>query len=162
MSNLKHNATIWDLIRKIKVGMLITRDLDQNILRSRPMHLIQESYNGKLYFYTSITDAKALEITENREVCVTFSDPKHHIYVSLSGYAKINTDQDLIDKYWNMWVAAWFEDGPDDPRVAFVEVEVDKGEFWKNSQTKQIRVEEVMKSSITGLPPNLGENEKFG
>lgn len=97
-------------------------------LRGRPMSLVQESYDGTLYFYTPKSDAKVYEVKNNRDVCITFAEPKDQVYVSLTGKAKLTRDRNLIDKYWNSWVGAWFEGGKDDPDVAMLEVKINKGE----------------------------------
>lgn len=52
MSSPEHKQLIWSLIEEIKVGMLVTHDTEKNNIRSRPMSLVQEEYDGTLFFYT--------------------------------------------------------------------------------------------------------------
>jgi len=163
MSSPEHKQLIWNLIKDINVGMLITKETDdEESLRGRPMSLVQEAYDGTLYFYTSKKDAKVYEVEKDRDVCMTFSDPENHIYVSLTGKAKITQDEDLIDKYWNSRVAAWFENGKEDPNLAMLKVKINKGEHWDSTNNKLVRLFEMTKAKvIKSATPNLGENEEF-
>ncbi len=164
MSSPEHKALIWDLIEKVKVGMLITKDDDaKGSLRARPMSLVQEAYDGTLYFFTSKTAGKVYEVEEEKsEVCITFSDPQKQVYVSLSGRAHLTKDQSLIDKYWSKGVAAWFPEGKNDPEVALLEVKIYKGEHWNTDESKLVQLFEMAKSNVMDETPDIGENEKFG
>lgn len=144
--------------------MLITKETDEeSSLRGRPMSLVQEAYDGTLYFYTSKKDAKVYEVKNDRDICMTFSEPKDNVYVSLTGKATLTTDEELINKYWNSNVAAWFENGKDDPNLAMLKVKINKGEHWDSTNNKFVRLFEMAKAKVfDSSTPNLGENEEFG
>ncbi|MGB3465096.1 MAG: pyridoxamine 5'-phosphate oxidase family protein, partial [Cyclobacteriaceae bacterium] len=120
MSSPEHKALIWNLIKDVKVGMLTTVSEDNDgSFHARPMSLVQEAYDGTIYFFTHKNSAKVFEVvTEDREVGLTFSEPSNQVYVSLSGHAKVTQDTELIDKYWNPGVAAWFPEGKNSRDVA--------------------------------------------
>ncbi len=162
MSTPEHKQFIWNLIKEIKVGMLVTEDDDENVLRGRPMHLVQDAYDGTLYFYTSKNASKVYEIKDHRDVCITFSDPGDQVYVSLSGKAHLTQDRELIDRYWNPWAEAWFENGKEDADVAMLQVKINKGEHWDADESKLVQAIEIAKANVTESTPDLGENEKFG
>ncbi|MEQ8549986.1 MAG: pyridoxamine 5'-phosphate oxidase family protein [Cyclobacteriaceae bacterium] len=164
MSSPEHKEKIWNLIKDIKVGMLVTQeDNETSRLRARPMSLVQDAYDGTLYFYTPKSDAKAHEVENDRDVCITFSEPKDQIYVSLTGKAKLTNDKSLIKKYWNPWVSAWFEKGEDDSEVAMLEIKINKGEHWNTDENKFIQLFEIAKANVKDdQVPEMGENEKFG
>jgi general stress protein 26 len=162
MSSPEHKQLIWNLIKEIKIGMLITHDDLESKLRARPMSLVQGEYDGTLYFFTDRKDAKAYEIKRDREVCLTFGDPDSQTYVSLSGKANIIENQKLTDQYWNKWVAAWFPKGKDDPNLAMLEVKIESGEHWKADENKLVQLFKIAKANITDEAPDMGENEKFG
>jgi general stress protein 26 len=164
MSSPEHKQLIWNLIKDIKVGMLVTKETnDEDSIRARPMSLVQDAYDGTLYFYTSKNASKAFEVEQDRDVCLTFSSPSDNVYVSLTGKARISQDQQLIDKYWNPYVAAWFENGKDNPEVAMLIVKISKGEHWDSTTNKLVQTFEILKSNVVkSSTPNIGENEKFG
>ena len=111
MSSPEHKQKIWNLIKDIQVGMLVT--LDDDVPRARPMHLVQDEYDGTIWFYTRRSSEKVLEAKGDSEICLTFSDQEEGVYVSMSGTARITDDQAIIDKYWNPGVAAWLPEKED-------------------------------------------------
>ncbi len=162
MSSPEHKQLIWNLIKEIKVGMLVTDDGDEGVLRGRPMHLVQDEYDGTLYFFTPKDSSKVFEIKDHRNVCITFSNPDDQIYVSLSGKAHLTQDKELIDRYWNTWAEAWFEEGREDPNVAVLEVKINKGEHWDADENGLVQAFEMAKANVTDSTPDIGENVKFG
>ncbi|MEQ8907613.1 MAG: pyridoxamine 5'-phosphate oxidase family protein [Vicingaceae bacterium] len=163
MSSPEHKELIWNLIKEVKVGMMVTKAQDNDSMHGRPMQLVQDAYDGMLYFYTSKKASKTFEINKDRDVCLTFADPNDKVYVSLSGKATLSEDKELIDRYWNSYVGAWFENGKEDEDVAILKVKIERGEHWDSNKNKLVQLYEVAKSQIdSSSTPNLGENEKFG
>lgn len=160
MSSPEHKAKVWNMIKPIKVGMLATEVSGR--LHARPMHLVQDEYDGTLWFFTSKGSAKVFEIRKDPEVCVTFASEKTETYVSLTGRARITQDRKLIDRYWNPFVGAWFPEGKDDPEVALIEIDVQSGEHWDATSSKALQLFEVAKANLTDTTPDMGENERFG
>jgi general stress protein 26 len=160
MSSPEHKQKIWNLIKDIKTGMLTTRHGEE--LRSRPMVLVQDEYDGKLWFYTDLDSEKVFELESDNDVCVSFADPDNHVYVSLMGVGQAVQDKSLIDKYWNPFVAAWFPEGKDAPNVGMVEIKVEKGEHWNSDSSKMVKSVKTAAAKIKGEQPDLGEHEKFG
>lgn len=160
MSSPEHKQKIWEMIKEIKVGMLVT--LEGDMPRSRPMHLVQDAYDGTLWFYTRRSAEKVTETDRDHDVCLTFSDQEKGVYVSLSGKAQLSNNPSLIEKYWNPFIAAWFPEGKEDPEVALLEIMVESGEHWMAKKSKVFQLYEFAKANMINTTPNIGENEKFG
>ena len=139
--------------------MLVTED--DGVLTSRPMQLVQKEYDGTIWFFTKAESPKVDEIEQDRNVCISFSSPQDNTHVSLSGKARINKDQALINKFWSPFVAAWFPEGKDDPSCVLMEIKIEHGEHWDSETTKVGYLYQVAKANITKTTPNVGENEKF-
>ena len=41
----------------------------------------------------------------------------------------------MIDRLWNRFVAAWFEGGKDDPKLALLRFDVRDGQIWLNEHS---------------------------
>lgn len=54
------NEKLWDLIKGRRTGFLVTKG--GKFMRGRPMAILQDGFNGSLWFLTSISSAKADEI----------------------------------------------------------------------------------------------------
>lgn len=159
MSSPEHKAKIWEMISDIGTCMMVTEDDEE--LRARPMQLVQDEYDGTIWFYTRLSSPKAFEIYKDRRVCLTFACPKDKTYVSMTGVAKINTDQKLIDKYWSSHVSAWFPEGKESKNCGLIEIKINHGEHWDSTTGKLGYMYEIMKANITNNMPNVSENEKF-
>ncbi|MBS3805089.1 MAG: pyridoxamine 5'-phosphate oxidase family protein [Oleiphilaceae bacterium] len=160
MSSPEHKQKIWNLIKGMKTGMLTT--LHGNELRARPMYLVQDKYDGTLWFFTDLDSEKVLEVENDNDVCVTFADPKDDCYVSLTGVGRISEDKTLIDKFWNPFVADWFPEGKESANVGLLEIDVTKGEHWNSDTSKMVMFYKQAVATAKGEMPNLGEHEKFG
>lgn len=160
MSSPEHKEKIWNFIKDIGVGMLVTQD-DED-LRARPMHIVQDDYDGTLWFFTKLDSGKTEEILEDKKVCLTFCNHSDSVHVSLSGKARLlPRDQGLIDKFWNAYVAAWFPEGKEDPNIALLEIKIYQGEHWSVEDNQLVELYEIMKANITNSEPDIGNNEKF-
>tara|TARA_B100000508_G_C11465832_1_gene282429 strand:- start:12333 stop:12722 length:390 start_codon:yes stop_codon:yes gene_type:complete len=127
------------------------------------MYLVQDAYDGTLFFYTSKDAEKVNEISDDQEVCISFSDTENGVFVSLSGKASLTEDQELIDRYWNPAVNAWFEEGKENSDVAMLKVKIYKGEHWDADKNKVFQLFETAKANVLeSTTPNVGEHEKFG
>ena len=159
MGSPEQKQKIWEIISDIGTGMLVTED--DNILRSRPMQLVQDEYDGTLWFFTRASSDKTEEINQEHQVCVNFSDPKNHTFVSLSGRAKLTWDREKIAELWSATTSVWFPEGKDSNDCALLEIKINHGELWDSDVSKVGFVYEIAKAKLTNSRPNLGTNEKF-
>ncbi len=155
--NVDMNKKVWDAISHIKTGMLITTG--PRGLRTKPMYLVQDDYDGKIYFFVNINSSTVTDINEAEQVCVSFTSPKDGDYVSLYGLGKINVDDQLMETMWNPLTAAWFPQGM--KTAALVEIEVTHGEYWKSDTSKLSLAYETIKANLLKTEPNIGEYTVF-
>ncbi len=160
MSSPEHKEKIWNIIKELKVGMLVTEDGSD--LRARPMHLVQDDYDGTIWFFSDKDSAKVYDIKGGHHVCLTFCDHDEGIHVSLSGVAEIDHNKELIDKFWNPFVDVWFPEGKNDPNLTLIKINIKSGEHWDSEDNKILQFAELVKAKATGEKPDMGEHEKFG
>ncbi|WP_373185899.1 pyridoxamine 5'-phosphate oxidase family protein [Halopseudomonas sp.] len=160
MSSPEHKQKIWNMIKGIKTGMLNTRHGKE--LRSRPMTLVQQEYDGTLWFFTDLDSEKVFEVEGDNDVCVSFADTQNDTYVCLTGVGRAMKDKNLIDKYWNGFVSVWFPEGKESPNVGMLEIKVQKGEHWDADTSTMVKSYKMAKAKLKGELPDIGEHEKFG
>lgn len=146
---------IHDIMRGARFATVTTRG-EGGALFSRPLAVLDHDFEGKVWFFTPDPSPKTAEIAADPHVNVAYGDGASH--VSLSGIATVTRDAALIDRLWNPWAEAWFEDGRDDPSVALLEVTADTIEFWHIDKPAVIRAIEVAKALITRSAPDVGES----
>ena len=160
-ANTGSSVTLWKKIEHVRVGMLTTVDAD-NTLRSRPMTSQKVDKDGLLWFFTSDQAAVSEQIEANPAVNVSFTSHEASLYVSVAGTARIVHDKVTVEAMWNPMVAAWFPNGPSDPHVALIRVDVSSAEYWDSDKSKMTQLLAMAKAAVTGEPPvNIGTHKKF-
>ena len=151
-------AKLWSMIKDIKVAMMTS--WDGEAMHSRPMHGIQEEYEGKLYFFTREESAKTAEISKYDKINLAYADIDHNTFVSIAGRSRLVHDQERMRRYWNPMVSAWFPKGLNDPDLALIEVEADSAQYWDSTSSNMRYLWEIASANLTGREPELGENTK--
>lgn len=155
-----HVKKIAELIKDIDFGMLTTTDAEGR-LSSRPMSTNKNvEFNGDVYFFTYGDTPKVHELEKKPYVNVGFSDPKSQTYVSLSGRAELSRDKDKMAELWQPALKAWFPKGLDEPDIALIKVNADRGEYWDSPSSPIAHAISLVKVLTTGKPANPGDNEK--
>jgi general stress protein 26 len=47
----------------------------------------------------------------------------------------MDNDRAVIDRLWNRFVAAWFEGGKDDPKLALLRLDAERAEIWADASS---------------------------
>lgn len=157
----KHLEKLRELIKDIDFCMLTTVD-DEGHLRSRPMSSNGEvEADGDLWFFTYASSHKVDEIRHDRRANVSFADPKHHTYVSVTGNAELVRDRQKIAELWKPQFKIWFPRGIDEPDIALLKVHVTQAEYWDSPSNPLATAIGMAKALATGQEYSAGENEKI-
>ncbi|MET0303097.1 MAG: pyridoxamine 5'-phosphate oxidase family protein [Microbacteriaceae bacterium] len=155
---MSHNEELEIVRRILKAGRtaIVTTRAKSGALHSRPLALLDDDFEGTLWFFTEDPSEKTDEIRRHSEVNVSVSDDKG--YLSLSGAASIDRTQARIDMYWNAFAEGYFHGGPEDPKVALLRIDIESVEYWDTDQPLVKRAFEVAKTLITKKEPDLGDS----
>ena len=122
------DRTLSDVLGGLRFAMVATAD-GTGTWRARPLALAH--LDGDVLSFLVSVEAdwvEALELTGS-PTTVTFSDPGTNTYVAVHGSARTVEDRARIAAMWNPGAAAYF-DGPEDPQVRILDVDVAYGEYW--------------------------------
>ena len=95
--------------------------------------LIEEDDGGPLWIFTSKESDLARAIGGGKPAHATFTGKKHDLFASITGRLSIDNNRTVIDRLWNPWVAAWFEDGKDDPKLCLLRFDAEHAKIWLNA-----------------------------
>ncbi len=122
------DRTLSDVLDGLDFAMVATAD-DTGTWRARPLSLAGQEADVLSFLVSVQADwVEALEVTGS-PTTVTFSDPSKNTYVAVQGTARTADDRARIAALWNPGAGAYFE-GPEDPQVRVLDVDVAYGEYW--------------------------------
>jgi len=159
----KKLAQLYELIDGIETAMLTTRTRD-GALVSRPMQTQARRAGTDLWFMTSVDSGKVDELIAEPQVNLGYYKDGTREYVSVSGSAHVTQDKAMIHQLYKPDWKAWLGDeggerdgGPDDPRIALIEVKAESAYYLKSTQPRLIALFSVAKAILTGNPPKAGD-----
>lgn len=95
-----------------------------------------ETDRGPVWFFTAKDTELAQALAGGaRKGSLAFTSKNHALFASVHGEFSLNNDRAVIDRLWNDWVAAWFEGGKDDPKLALLRFQPDHAEIWENESS---------------------------
>ena len=147
-------AKLWSMIKSVQFAMMTTED--DGTLRSRPMAAVNREFDGTLWFFTRGSSHKVFEVAHDERVGLSYADPAHQNYVSLSGTATVVRDPEAIAAHWTESLRTWFPKGKDDPDIALLQVTVQQGEYWDAPSSTMLHLYGYAKAVLTGQPPHPG------
>ncbi|HEU4624316.1 MAG TPA: pyridoxamine 5'-phosphate oxidase family protein [Steroidobacteraceae bacterium] len=121
---------LWKALRSDRTVMLGINGVDES--HTRPMTALFEQERGPIWFFTSTDNAmvQALGSSEDARAVATFASKGHDLFATIHGRLCVDTDRAVVDRLWNRYVAAWFEGGKEDPKIALLRLDPDNAEVW--------------------------------
>jgi general stress protein 26 len=95
--------------------------------------LIEGDEGGPLWIFTAKDTGLACEAAGGKPAHATFTGKKHDLFANVSGRLTLDTDRAVVERLWNPYVAAWFEGGKDDPKLALLRFDPDIAKIWLNA-----------------------------
>lgn len=130
----EHYARIAKLLENIDIAMFTTRGRDGHLV-SRPLSTQVADFDGTIWFMVSAGSSKVGEIARDPHVNVGYAAKDKNTYVSVAGTAQVLRDQARIDALWNDGYKAFWPDGPTDPEIRLIRVDVATVEYWDGPGT---------------------------
>ena len=154
---------LWALIKDIKFGMFTSRHGNGH-LHARPMTVqnAKVDTDSSLWFFMSRTNEAVRDLATDDSVNVSFADPGADSYVSVAGHASVVDDRSKKEQLWSPMAKAWFPEGPGDPNLALVRVEIVHADYWDVKESKVVQLFQMARAAMTGNPPtDMGEHAKI-
>jgi general stress protein 26 len=108
---------------------------------------------GPLWFFTS-QDSELVEAGGGAATAV-FISKGHDLFARIEGKLVEDTRRDMIEKLWNPFVAAWYEDGKDDPDIALMRLDLESAEIWENASSLMAGIKAML-----GINPQKDYKDK--
>jgi general stress protein 26 len=116
---------------------------------TRPMTAQLDGKSGPIWFFTTKDTGIVQNIGKGSRAIATFASKGHDLFATVHGRLSLDNDRSTIDRLWNRFVAAWFEEGKDDPKLALLRLDPEQAEIWLDAS-----------SLISGIKLLLGVDPK--
>jgi general stress protein 26 len=127
-------AKFWKSLKSDMTMMLGLNGLEDG--HARPMTAQFEDDHGPIWFFTAKDTALVHELNGgDHRAIATFTAKGHDLFAAVHGTLTIDNDRATIDRLWNRFVAAWYEGGKDDPKLALLRLDCERAEIWLNGSS---------------------------
>jgi len=142
-------AKIKQMATDIKTCMFFT-ELGVRPIPTRPMGVQEVDDQGNLWFLSSKSSNKNVEIGHDNEVQLVFASNADVHYLSVFGTAVIYTDRSHVEDIWSPIAKAWFEEGVNDPEATVIKVTPKHAYYWDTKYGKLVSLFKIAVGAITG------------
>ena len=88
------------------------------------------AYDGDNWFFARADSTKVQELARDDRVQLTFTDSAAPSFISVWGTGQVIDDAALKRRHWHAGLERWFQNGPEDPRVALIRVRAHRIQAW--------------------------------
>lgn len=140
-------AKFW---KALKSDMTMMIGVDGSNIIPRPMTAqLDSDGHGPIWFFTAKDTEIVLGLAGGDQATATFVSKGHDLFATVEGRLRVDNDRAVIDRLWNRFVAAWFEGGKDDPKLALLRFDPERAEIWLDGS-----------SVVSGIKMLLGYDPK--
>lgn len=95
----------------------------------------ETTQGSSLWVFTTKDNDMVRALDANRAAFAYFVSKGHDLFAALDGTLEIESDKAMIERLWNPFVAAWFEGGKDDPKLALIRFDPAHAQIWLNDHS---------------------------
>lgn len=141
-------AKFWKALKSDRTVMLGLEGVEDG--HTRPMTaMIEGDAGGPIWFFTANDNAMVQQLSQGHRAIAAFTAKDHDLFASVRGNLQRDDDRAVIDRLWNPFIAAWYEGGKDDPKLALLRLDAEQAEIWINGS-----------SLVAGLKLLMGRDPK--
>ena len=96
---------------------------------ARPMTAQIEEEGGPIWFFTSKDNGLVEKLGQGNRAIASFVSKGHDLFATVHGALRLDDDRATIDRLWNPFAAAWYEEGKDDPKLALLRLDPERAEI---------------------------------
>ncbi len=145
-----------ELATKIDIAMLCTQGIGSSQIHAVPMSTQEVDDEGNIWFLLSDKSESFQHLQRDSMVNLLYSDPKNYSFLSIFGSTMLSRDKDKIDKYWNIAMDGFFENGKEDTAICVLKINPIEAHYWDTKSGKFVTFLKATVAGITGKNPDIG------
>ena len=149
-------AEFWKSLEHSNTGML---GLDQPGYHHQPMTGFGEPETGTIWFFTrDDTDLARDAAVSGQSAMFSYGSKDQKIWACIHGDLSVHGhDREIIDRYWNPVLSAWYPNGKEDPHLTILRFDADDGRVWVSDGGLVKFVWEIARANVTKTLPDAGD-----
>ena len=156
-------AKFWKALKSDMTVMLGLDSVEDG--HARPMTAQLEGDRGPIWFFSSkendivrkLGSPMGVGMSPGNRAIATFASKGHDLFATMHGTLALDNDRATIDRLWNRYVAAWFEGGKDDPKLALLRLDPERAEIWVDASSLLAGIKLLL-----GVDPKQDYKDKTG
>lgn len=131
--NAEIEAKFWKELNAtpvLMIGLVGAEDA-----HAQPMTAFFDKDHGPLYIFTSRDNGLVQKLAQSHNAIANFVGKGRDLFATIHGRLSVDNDPATIDKYWNSQIAAWYEEGRQDPKITLLRFDADQAEIWLNASS---------------------------
>lgn len=127
-------AKLWSSLKSDMTMMLGLHGVADG--HPRPMTAQFEQERGPIWFFTAEDNGLVRQLgAGSGRGFATFTSKGHDLFAVIEGQLRIDNNREVIDRLWNSFVAAWYEQGKDDPKLRLLRFDAEQAEIWLDASS---------------------------
>ncbi len=119
----------WDALKSDRTVML---GLDGGDFL--PMTAMIDGDDHSVIWFFTAKDNRLAKAGDGREATINLAAKGHDVFACVKGVLSTSNDQEVIERLWNPFIAAWYE-GKNDPKLALLRFVPRHAEIWENASS---------------------------
>lgn len=121
----------WKALKSDMTVMLGIEDSGED-LQPMTAQLEGDATRGSIWFFTSKETDLAGDLGMGKAAVIAFASKNHQLFANVHGDLVPDNDRAMIETLWNPFVAAWYQDGKDDPKLQLLRFDPSDAKIWLN------------------------------
>ncbi len=118
----------WKALKSDRTVMLGVDGVEDG--HARPMTAQVEDESSPIWFFSSTDNVLVQKLSQGHRAIAAFSAKDHDLFASIRGNLDRDDNRAVIERLWNPFVAAWYEGGKNDPKLALLRLDAEDAEIW--------------------------------
>lgn len=151
----KAEEAFWDSLKKSNTGLL---GIDRPAKHAQPMTAFREEETGTIWFFTRDDTDLARDVAGGEsDAMFHYGSKDQSVWACIAGTLTVHGhDREIIERYWNPVLAAWYPDGKDDPHLTLLRFDAEDGRVWVSEGGVFKFAYEIAKANVTKTLPDAG------
>lgn len=155
-SDAEIEAKFWKALKSDMTVMLGLVGAEDGHAQPMTAQLGDRDGRGPIWFFSAKNVDLVQAMGTGSRAMIQFADKGHDVFASVEGRLVPDNDRATIDRLWNPYAAAWYEEGKDDPKLQLIRFDPDAAQIWLNENSMFAGIK-----TLLGVDPKEDHKEKI-